>query len=113
MDVFSITDMQGNKINPDRFNETADFIKSTCELANKESTKSSAPAIYGVAAAAEARFLRNRTMAPTGARSLSRRCCVRARARALARRGQCRSASAEVCATHLAFCAQARGACAR
>lgn len=71
MDVFSITDMNGQKVPPEEWDTVGDFIRTTCKAA--KSTKSSAPAIYGVAAAAEARFLRNNaaTMAPTGGQGMS------------------------------------------
>jgi len=55
LDVFMVTDAEGNALKEDIFPMLQELLMQTC----LQTYKSSAPAIYGVAAAAEARWLRS------------------------------------------------------
>jgi len=58
MDVFCITDLHGSKVAEAEFDTLREFIRQTCLQSSSSPSKSAPPAIYGIAAAAEARWLR-------------------------------------------------------
>jgi len=58
-DVFVIQDQHGNQISEDDWPKLKEYLEGACTQSQSVTSSSTPPAIYGMAAAAEARFLRS------------------------------------------------------
>mmetsp|Transcript_23952 Transcript_23952/g.32951 ORF Transcript_23952/g.32951 Transcript_23952/m.32951 type:complete len:730 (+) Transcript_23952:170-2359(+) len=63
LDIFTVTDSNGNKLKEEEFDNVKNFLLKTC----RPSSKSAPPSIYGLAAAAEVDWLRKSVSVSSGA----------------------------------------------